>query len=254
MHVNNKIISNLFVIILIVTLSIIYSAESVSTVVSKQEKTPIYSVKTIEKKIALTFDVNWAENEYLYDILNVLNKYNAKATFFIMGGWVNYADENKEKLSRIARDGHEIGNHSYIHPDFTTITESRIKEEIEKSNDAIYKITGITPKTFRFPSGSYNERCLQYVRSLGYQCIQWSVDSIDYRESGADIEFKRVMEKVKEGSIVLFHNNAKYTPENLERILEALTESGYKFVTISDLLYSEEYYINENGEQIKNNY
>ena len=166
-----------------------------------------------KKLIALTFDDGPHPKE-TNQVLDVLNKYNVKGTFFIMGGWINYTDDNKEKLKNIYNDGHEIGNHSYIHPNFVNITEERMNDELQKTEDIIYETIGCNTKLFRFPSGSYNEKALNYVLSKGYKCIQWDVDSVDWKQSGADVEYNRVMKNVKAGSILLFHNNAKYTPEN----------------------------------------
>ena len=130
-------------------------------------------------------------------------------------------------------------------------SHERMADEIKKTEDIVYAATGSKIKLFRFPSGDYNEDALEYVRSLGYECIQWDVDSIDYKESGAEVEYNRVMKNIKEGSIVLFHNNAKYTPQNLKRFIQELSDEGYEFVTISELIYDGNYTINENGEQIK---
>ena len=203
-----------------------------------------------KKLIALTFDDGPHPKE-TNQVLDVLNKYNVKGTFFIMGGWINYTDDNKEKLKNIYNDGHEIGNHSYIHPNFVNITEERMNDELQKTEDIIYETIGCNTKLFRFPSGSYNEKALNYVLSKGYKCIQWDVDSVDWKQSGADVEYNRVMKNVKAGSILLFHNNAKYTPENLERIINKLTGDGYKFLTVSELIYDDDYYIDENGAQNK---
>jgi peptidoglycan-N-acetylglucosamine deacetylase len=213
---------------------------------------PIYRVKEEEKVISLTFDINWAEKDELDNILTVLDKYNVKGTFFIMGGWVNYSEDNKNKLIRIYERGHEIGNHSYIHPMFTKISETKMKEEIEKTEKVFMDTLGINSKLFRFPSGDYNEKACKYINSLGYQSIQWDVDSLDWKESGADYEYNRVMNKVSSGSIVLFHNNAKYTPENLDKIISKLKEEEYRFVTVGEIIYKENFYIDEKGEQIKN--
>ncbi len=152
---------------------------------------------------------------------------------------------------KINEGGHSIGNHSYIHPSFTKISHERMADEIKKTEDIVYAATGNEIKLFRFPSGDYNEDALEYVRSLGYECIQWDVDSIDYKESGAEVEFNRVIKNIKPGSIVLFHNNAKYTPENLKKIITNLTDEGYEFVTVNQLIYDSNYYIDEKGEQIQ---
>ena len=251
MKVNKKASINILILILVTIISVVYSNESTSTWSNQTKQLPIYSVKTDEKKIALTFDVNWAEKEYIYDILDVLEEGNAKGTFFIMGGWVNYSDENREKLMKISDGGNEIGNHSYKHPSFSKIDENRIVEELKKTDDTIEKYTGEKPKLFRFPSGDFNKQSLNVVKSNGYIPIQWNVDSVDWKEQGADVEYKRVIDKIKPGSILLFHNNAKYTPKNLERLLEKLTEDGYEFVKISELIYHDETYIDNNGVQYR---
>ena len=212
---------------------------------------PIYRVKTEEKNIAITFDINWAENDELYNILEVLDKYNVKATFFIMGGWVNYSDENKEKLIKIKEGGHEIGNHSYIHPMFSKITEERMKDEIEKTNKIINDTTKEEVKLFRFPSGDYNKKACEFIYNQGMIGIQWDVDSVDWKQTSAEEEYNRVMKKVQPGSILLFHNNAKYTPKNLDRIISELQKENYKFTKVGELIYYDDFFIDEKGEQIK---
>lgn len=212
---------------------------------------PIYAVDKQEKVAAITFDINWAENEYLYSILDILDKYNVKATFFVMGGWINQSDENVEKLKTLVERGHEIGNHSYLHPSFTKIGEDKIKEELKKTNDIIEKYTSIKVKLFRFPSGDYNSESVKVVENEGYIPIQWNCDSIDWREEGAEIEYSRIKENFKPGSILLFHNNAKYTPENLDKIIKEFQQEGYKFVPIGELIYYDEYIIEKDGTQFK---
>ena len=217
-----------------------------------KEEQPIYSVDTAEKTVSLTFDINWAEKDNLESILNILDKYNVKGTFFIMGGWVNYSEDNINKLIEINKRGNEIGNHSYMHPGFTKITFEKMKEELKKTDDIIEKYTGKKPELFRFPSGEYNKDCFEKVSGLGYTCIQWDTDSVDWKELGADVEYNRVMKKVKPGSIMLFHNNAKYTPENLEKIINELQKQGYVFKPVGEMIYKNDYTIDEQGIQHKN--
>ena len=241
---------SIILLIAVVSLSYLFKTDSIDVSGEKYE-VPIYSVNTEEKKVAITFDINWAERDYLEGILEVLNKYNVKATFFIMGGWVDYSEENVMKLKLIAEGGNEIGNHSYKHPNFSTISAERMEEEVQKTNETIEKITGDKPKLFRFPSGDYNKAGCDKVRSLNLIPIQWDVDSVDWKEQGEDIEFKRVKDKLKEGSIILFHNNAKYTVKNLDKLLSYLEESGYKAVTVGELIYAENSYIDEKGTQYR---
>ena len=247
-----RIIIDLVLLLLIIFTSL--GKLSISALAQKQgrDDLPIYRVNRDDNSIALTFDINWAENEQLYNILNVLEKYNVKGTFFIMGAWVNYSEENVQKLKLINERGHEIGNHSYMHPMFTKISKEKMQEEIEKTNKIIEEVIGVKPEIFRFPSGDYNKESVQFINSLGYKIIQWDVDSVDWKNVGAEYEYNRVYKNKKSGSIVLYHNNTKYTVENLDKIIKALQEESYKFLTISELIYEEDYYINELGEQIKN--
>jgi len=207
---------------------------------------PIYSVDTQEKKVSITFDVNWG-NDNTIEILDILDKYNVKATFFIIGNW---AEDFPELTKEIYKRGHEIGNHSDTHPDFTQVSKDRIIKEISVADAKIMKITGQGTKLFRCPSGSYNDNALNAVKSAGYYCIQWDVDSIDWKAEGADKEYERVMKKVNPGSIMLFHSDAKFTPYNLPRIIENLKSEGYSFVKVGDLIYKEKYKINLEGKQI----
>jgi len=140
-------------------------------------KIPIYSVATSEKKVAITFDTNWGKDN-TKEILGILEKYNVKATFFIIGKW---ADEFPDQVKQIYLEGHEIGNHSYIHPDMTLLSTDRIKNEIRTTDEKIFEITGQTSKIFRCPEGNYNDLVLKTIEADGKYSIQWDVDSIDIR-------------------------------------------------------------------------
>lgn len=212
------------------------------------KKLPIYSVDTKEKKIAITFDVNWGDDR-TNEILDILDKYNAKATFYIIGLW---CDDYPEKVKEITKRGHEIGNHSNKHPDYTTMTKENIIKDLEIANAKILSLTGESPKTFRFPSGAYNDASMEAIEGVGIKAIQWDVDSIDWKANGADIEYERIVSKAKEGSILLFHNDGKYTPQNLPRIIEKYQSTGYEFVKVSDLIYSDNYYLDHTGKQMLN--
>lgn len=245
-----KIGLSLILIVLLMLMSI-GTSKTTQAVSNITEEEPIYCVDTNEKVVSLTFDINWAEKDNLQVILDILKKYNIKGTFFIMGGWVNYSQENVDKLMAIKEGGHEIGNHSYKHPLFSKIGPDRMKEEIEKTNDIIEKYTGERPKLFRFPSGDYNKAAFSKIRELGYKAIQWDADSVDWREVSAETEYNRVMKKVKPGSIVLFHNNAKYTPDNLDRIIKELKSKGYEFKAVGEMIYHENYIVDGEGIQHK---
>ncbi|ERI89595.1 sporulation protein PdaB, polysaccharide deacetylase family [Clostridiales bacterium oral taxon 876 str. F0540] len=208
---------------------------------------PIYSVDTKDKNVAITFDVSWGE-DYTIKLLDILDKYNIKCTFFIVGGWI---DDNENTVKEIVKRGHELGNHTNKHPNINTISREKLIQEIMACDSKIISITGQGTKLFRFPSGDYNDMTVKTVEQTGRYAIQWDVDSIDWKENGPDIEYNRVIKNTKPGSILLFHNNAKYTPETLPRIIEKLKKDGYSFVKVSDLIYKDNYYIDASGKQIK---
>lgn len=247
----NKVILSIFLVVLTCLSAILVSKLDIETFAIKR-KLPIYSVETEKQDIAITFDVNWAKKDYIYEILDILKNKNVKATFFVMGGWIEYNEENIAKLRRIYDEGHEIGNHSNMHPDMTKITRERMIKEIEVTDSIIKKHTGITTDLFRCPSGAYDDRVIETVDSTKHYCIQWDVDSIDWKEQGEQIEYERVIKKSSAGSIILFHNDAKYTPKNLEKLIDNLKDKGYNFVVVSELIYKDNYYIDSNGKQHKN--
>jgi peptidoglycan-N-acetylglucosamine deacetylase len=216
------------------------------TFVPAKKKLPIYSVDTQEKKVAISFDASWGADK-TESILETLDKYSVKATFFLVGGW---CDDNPDKVKEIAKRGHEIGNHSNKHPNFTTISKDNIVKELEATNAKILSLTGNAPKLFRFPEGEYNDLAVETVEDSGLVPVQWDVDSVDWKAYGADKEYDKVVKNVKPGSIVLFHNDAKYTPKTLPKIIEYLQKEGYEFVRLSELLLKDGYYIDHNGRQM----
>ena len=233
-----------------ITLVVIIAIFTLPINVFAKDNKPIHCVDREDKKISLTFDVNWAENDYLYEILDLLDENNVKATFFIMGKWVIYPEGNREKLVEIHKRGHEIGNHSYVHPDFKNIGKDRMIEEVKKTEEIIEKEVGVKTNLFRFPSGSYSQEGLSVIHGLQYKSIQWDVDSVDWKGESKEKEYKKVVNNVKGGSILLYHNNGKYTVENLKEIIPKLKSEGYEFVKISDIIYENSYEIDDNGKQL----
>ncbi|GAA0181886.1 polysaccharide deacetylase family sporulation protein PdaB [Clostridium sediminicola] len=245
---NKKILIYIFVVIAILSISISLNYRTKGVFFNTNKKLPIYYVDREDKKIAISFDASWGANNTI-KILDILDEYNVKATFFLVGRWVDeFPDETKEIHNR----GHEIGNHTDTHPDMTNISKSNMVKEINLTDSKIKNLIGEGTTLFRCPGGAYNNSVIEGVESTNHFCIQWDVDSIDWKEQGANLEYNRVMKKTKPGSIILFHNAAKFTPENLPKILKQLKEQGYEFVTISELIYKENYYIDYSGKQIKN--
>jgi Predicted xylanase/chitin deacetylase len=220
-----------------------------STVFSQtKKKVPIYSVEVAEKKVAISFDTSWGVDNTI-EILNVLDKNNVKGTFFLIGVWI---DKYPSQAKAIFDRGHDIGNHSNSHPDMKYISKEKVVQEIAITDAKIIKLTGDGTKLFRFPSGSYSDDSILAVEETKHIPVQWDVDSIDWKEQGVDVEYERVIKKTRPGSIMLFHNGAKYTPETLDKVIKELKSQGYQFVKVSDLIYKEKYYIDSNGRQILN--
>jgi len=210
---------------------------------------PIYCVATNEKKVALSFDAAWG-NEDTKTILDILAKHNVKVTFFMTGEWVKkYPDDVKA----IAAAGHDLGNHSENHKQMSRLSKEEIADEIMKVHNRVKELTGIEMNLFRPPYGDYNNTVVGTARDCGYYTIQWDVDSLDWKDYGADSIVKKCTQhkKLGNGSIILLHNGAKYTPEALERVITGLKDQGYELVPISQLIYTGEYTIDHEGRQHK---
>lgn len=223
--------------------------DSVFTAASSDEKIPIYCVDTQKPQIALTFDAAWGDED-TDKIISVLEQNNAKASFFMVGGFINRFPKSVKKLSD---SGHEILNHSDSHAHLSGMSETDIITEITACEEKIQSITGTSKKLFRAPYGEYNEDVVKIANANGYKVIQWDVDSLDWKDLSANEITNRVLTKVKNGSIILFHNGTANTASALEQMLPLLKEKGFEFVPVSQLIYYENYHIDHEGKQIQNN-
>ena len=225
-------------------------AFSYSAFAKSDRLVPIYCVDDKgAKKVALSFDAAWG-NEDTEELIAILGKYKIKATFFVVGSWV---DKYPESVKQLSDAGHDIENHSNSHPHMPQLSVAKMAEELKACNDKISAVTGKQPILFRAPYGDYNNSMLQTVTSMGMYTIQWDVDSRDWKEEyTTDMIVKGVTENVKSGSIVLFHNAAVNTPEALPIIIEKLIAEGYQFCLIRDLIYKDNYTIDHAGKQISN--
>lgn len=206
----------------------------------KEEKPPSTASSVIissgsqqKKEIAFTFDAG--SDAVGIKILDVLKKHNIKSTFFLTGKWV---EKFPEYAKRIAFEGHEIGNHSYSHPDAVQTTAAAFKQDIVKAEQIIKNITGVTPQPyFRFPYGSYNAAALKAVGEAGYPySIQWSLDSIDWRQPTTEELISRIEAGASNGDIILMHIGGINTPDAVDQIIPKLKAMGYELVTLSELL------------------
>lgn len=212
----------------------------------KKRELPVYNVERTDKKIALTIDAAWEDDKTEF-ILDTLDKYNIKATFFLCGYWVEkYPDMVKEIASR----GHEIGNHSYSHPHMTKLSAKDMQKDVEKNEKMIEKLTGKRCAVFRAPYGEYDDSVILAMREAGYQIIQWNIDTIDWREErSAQTILDTVLPKLSPGSIILCHNNGYKIKEYLTTLIETAQQQGYEFVTVSELLLDGNTVIDVNGVQ-----
>ena len=185
-------------------------------------------------------------NEDTQELIDILGRYGVRATFFVVGDWV---DKYPESVQALHDAGHEVMNHSNTHAHMNQLSAQEIIADVEACNDKIEAVTGVRPTLIRPPYGEYNDQVISAIRSIGMEPIQWDVDSLDWKEISAQEIAQRVTSRVQSGSIVLFHNAALHTPEALHGILECLLQEGYTFVPISELILEEPYTIDHTGRQ-----
>lgn len=210
---------------------------------------PIYCVETDKKQVAISFDAAWGNDDTM-QILDTLKKYKVKATFFVTGGWV---DSYPDDIKKIFKEGHTIGNHSHNHKHMSTLNNAQISEEVDYVTQKVKELTGYRVELFRPPYGDYNNQLIGCLKSKDYFTIQWSVDSLDWKNYGKQSLIDTVLnhKNLKSGAIILMHNGAKYTAEALPELIEGLKNKGYEIVLIKDLIYRENYHMNHDGSQVK---
>lgn len=213
-----------------------------------QKEIPIYCVNREDKKVALSFDAAWG-NEDTREILKILAKHNVRVTFFMTGGWV---EEYPEDVKAIAAAGHDLGNHSENHKQMSKLSKDESIEEIMKPHKKVKELTGKDMILFRAPYGDYNNTLMEATKKCGYHCIQWDVDSLDWKDYGVDSIIETILnhKHLGSGSIILCHNGAKFTSKALESVITGLQEKGFEIVPISELIYAENYHIDHEGRQI----
>ena len=174
-----------------------------------------YTGKSKQKNGCFDLDATYGDNQ-TYELLEILRNNNIKATFFLSGIWlINYP-----QLARaIAAEGHEIGNHSYTHPHMPLITMQEVTNQIVRTEALIRNITGQDPYLFRPPFGEYTQTLLNQLASLGYVTIMWTIDSIDWKNPGADAVVSRVVDNAEPGAIILMHQSAPDTLQGLQTMI-----------------------------------
>ena len=209
------------------------------------KKIPISKVETTEKKVGLS--INCIENmKNIDNILSTLSKTKTKATFFITGDLV---EKYPEEIKKISNSEQEIGNLSNKYTNMCKLNKEEIEKQIQACNNKIEKITNDVPVLFRAPYGEYNNEIIKTAQDNNMETIQWNIDSLDYNELTTEEICERIQENISNGSIILVHN--EYIGESLETIINDIKKSGYKVESVSNILYKNNYEVNENGTQIK---
>jgi probable sporulation protein (polysaccharide deacetylase family) len=185
-----------------------------------------------DKIIAFTCNVDWG-NEYIPPMIEIFKENNIYITFFITGRW---AENNQDLVKLIYNNGHEIGNHGYLHRDYSLLSYDMNRREIEKADKIIRKIIGKKPNFFAPPAGAYNKETVKAAKDLGYDVIMWSIDTIDWRsDSTKEKIIERVTKKAHNSAIVLMHPKEQ-TVKALPTIISKLREEGYKIGKVSEII------------------
>lgn len=192
---------------------------------------PIYKGSEEENEIAFACNVVWG-NEYLPDILRILRENDIKITFFIGGDW---AERYPDLLKSIYNEGHELGNHGYMHKKQSQLSMEQNKQEILKTENAVYMLTGCKTTLFAPPYGDINDTVVKSAESLGYKVIMWSIDTIDWNTKDYNKILERVNKKHHKGAIVLMHPT-EVTVKALPQLIANLKDNNYSIVTVSEVL------------------
>ncbi|MEG1804357.1 MAG: polysaccharide deacetylase family protein [Clostridia bacterium] len=229
---------------IISTISFALSLINAQTEVFAQvRKIPVYKVDTQKSCISLTFDAAWGSDK-TQGILDLLDKYQIKCTFFLVSFWIK---ANPELVKEIDKRGHEIGTHSATHPDMTKLSKEKMLEELTDSCNRITELTGKKVRLFRPPFGAYNNTLISVAESLNLITIQWDCDSLDWKGSSA-LEIATRAQRASKGSIILCHNNSDNIIKAIPLIVEVARNKGLKIIPVGELIY-QHYYVDSQGVQ-----
>lgn len=222
---------------------------SVSTGVDGHER-PICCVDTEKSQVALSFDAVQG-NENILKILKILADRKVQAAFFVTGKW---AKEYPEDVKAIREAGHDLGSLGENYRDMTKLNRQELDEELDRAHMSLKKWAGVDAELFRPPFGAYSDEMAQGVREKGYYAIAWSVDSLDWKDYGAEAIAETVCghKNLENGGIILCHAGAKYTVQALESMIDGLQSQGYELTPVSRLIYREDYHMDARGKQTLN--
>jgi peptidoglycan-N-acetylglucosamine deacetylase len=200
----------------------------------------VYRGNPEKPMVSFIINVAWG-NEYLSGMLATLKKHHVSASFFLEGRWVK---NNPDLAKMIAEAGHEIGNHSYTHPDMKTLPPAEIIKEIKRTNEVIEATTGIRPKWFAPPSGSYREEVVKLASELNMGTVMWSLDTIDWQKPSPETVIGRIIPKLHNGALILMHPTES-TAKALEPLILQIKQRNLEINTVSSLLSEERIVQNE---------
>ncbi len=236
------------VFVLFLMTSLFAKAPNTTVQTSTQSKQlPVYSVETKEPNVSLTINCAWNADD-IDKILEALEAQETKVTFFMVGDWI---EKNEEVAKKIHEAGHELANHSYNHPHVNNLSYDKNVEQIKKCSELIQNITGKPSTLYRGPYGEYNDTVINAAKDTNHMTIQWSIDTLDYKALTGEQMWERIEPKLENGSIILMHNGTENTANSLEFIITNIKNKGYNIVPVSELIYTENYTIDNNGMQHK---
>lgn len=213
----------------------------------------ICSVSHGRKQVALTFDISGDLKELpgLNQVPKILEENQVKASFFVSGEW---AAEYPEHIRELSDKGHDIGSMGQSGGSMNGLTTKIRQDEISQAHVCLEQLTSQEINLFRPAKGEYDDSLITSVCAMGYYPIGWDVDSQDWKDYGAFAIQKQVLEneELKNGSIIRFHCGSKYTAQSLADIIDGLKTSGYELVPLSQMIHKEQYHLDEQGRQIKN--
>lgn len=222
---------NFLIIIMLVVVSMLAVLGVGLTTTSSVVNGVYYSGNTESNKISLMINVYWG-TEYLDDMLEILDRYEVKTTFFVGGTW---AVKESDMLKKMYDAGHEIGNHGYSHKDQDKLNREQNKNEILTTHTLVNDLIGVNMDLFAPPSGAYNKTTVEVATELGYKTIMWTRDTVDWRDKNEEVIYKRAIKDAKGGDLILMHPTA-CTLLALERIIVSLQEQGFVLTTVSENL------------------
>ena len=229
--ITNLILVSLFSIVCLVS----FVPEKAVPIYGGKQVQAIYHGDRANKNISLMFNV-YENSQVVNKIVDLLDSYNAKATFFVGGCW---ADDNGEVLNKIVSSGHEIANHGYFHKDHKKLDYKANLEEIRLTSAIIKALCGAKPTLFAPPSGSFSTTTLEVCFDLNYKLIMWSKDTIDWRDNDLDLIFNRATKNIENGDLILMHPK-EHTLKILPKILKHFDDLGFEMVSVSQNINEKE--------------